>query len=267
MEGFLKRNPAVKTLKSKKIDYKRVKSVTIEAIQEFFRILTIPEVKQIPKNLRWNMDETGIAEGVQKDNLVLGCSGKPSIFVQSSEGRTWTSIVECISAEGRYLSPLVIFKGKTSFDATVNGWTSNDIGLQWLEKVFIPGTAADALAQGSKRLLIIDGHGSHVSDEFMWKCYCEGIYLACLPAHSSHVTQPLDLSVFSPLKASYRKHLRIHNYIFNSAPISKQNFLRCYSHAWKEAFTSQTIINDHTRDKVIDVLPWHTPLPVTPRKP
>ncbi|KZL81973.1 hypothetical protein CI238_05935 [Colletotrichum incanum] len=32
MEGFLKRNPAVKTLKSKKIDYKRVKSVTIEAI-------------------------------------------------------------------------------------------------------------------------------------------------------------------------------------------------------------------------------------------
>jgi 4-hydroxybenzoate polyprenyltransferase len=303
MEGFLRRNPAVKTLTSKKIDYKRVKSVTVDAIQEFFSILTIPIVKQIPQSLRWNMDETGIAEGVQKDGLVVGCSGKPSIFVQSSEGRTWTSIVECVSADGRHLPPLVIFKGKTvqhqwfpeqiddfkgwTFDATVNGWTSNDIGLQWLEKIFIPGTAEDAIKLKSKRLLVIDGHGSHVSDSFMWKCYCEGIYLACLPPHSSHITQPLDLSVFSPLKESYRKHLRTHNYIFNSAPIGKQNFLRCYSHARKEAFTSNTIISgwratglwpvniakplksrhmDHTRETHIRPLPWHIPLPQTPER-
>ncbi|KAE9565961.1 hypothetical protein CGMCC3_g17862 [Colletotrichum fructicola] len=257
MEGFLRRNPAVKTLKARKINARRVKDVTIDDVKQFFAILNLPEVKKIPMSLRWNMDETGIAEGTQRDDLVLGCSGKPSIFVQSSEDRTWTSIVECISANGQSLPPLVIFKGKTvqqqwfpqdltnfaswHFTSSKNGWTSNSIGIEWLEKVFLPGTASEAKRLRSKRLLIMDGHGSHVSNEFIWKYYINDVYLACFPAHSSHFTQPLDMSVFSPLKGSYRRHLEERNYILNSAPISKQNFLQCYSHARSDALQPHII--------------------------
>ena len=87
----------------------------------------------------------------------------------------------------------------------------------------------------------MDGHRSHISDEFMWKCYINDVYLACLPAHSSHFTQPLDMSVFSPLKGSSRCYLEERNYLLNSAPIGKQNFLRCYSYARSEALRSHII--------------------------
>jgi hypothetical protein len=70
--------------------------------------------------------------------------------------RAWTSFIECISATGQALKPLVIFKGKTvqqqwfptdidkydnwQFTASDNGWTSDKTAFEWLEKVFIPST-------------------------------------------------------------------------------------------------------------------------------
>lgn len=41
----------------------------------------------------------------------------------------------------------------------------------------------------------------------MWECYKNNIYLLFLPLYMSHVLQPLDIGVFSPLKQAYRKQL------------------------------------------------------------
>ncbi len=53
----------------------------------------------------------------------------------------------------------------------------------------------------------MDGHGSHVANDFMWECFNHDIYLLFLPPHSSHITQPCDLSCFSVLKRAYRRLL------------------------------------------------------------
>jgi hypothetical protein len=42
------------------------------------------------------------------------------------------------------------------------GWTDHELTLEWLQKIFIPET----YIEGQFRLLIVDGHGSHVSDDF-----------------------------------------------------------------------------------------------------
>ncbi len=77
--------------------------------------------------------------------------------------------------------------------------------MEWLQYVFLPRTQPKDPTQG--RLLILDGHDSHTTDDFMWNCFNNNVYLVFLPAHTSHVLQPLDLSVFSPLKQAYRKYL------------------------------------------------------------
>ena len=41
----------------------------------------------------------------------------------------------------------------------------------------------------------------------MYLCYQHNIHLLYLPAHASHVLQPLDQSVFGPLKAAYKMEL------------------------------------------------------------
>ena len=52
-------------------------------------------------------------EGFRANGLVVGSAGKRSIQKKQPGSRTWTSFLECISATGKALSPLVMFKGKT----------------------------------------------------------------------------------------------------------------------------------------------------------
>ena len=51
------------------------------------------------------------------------------------------------------------------FTATDNGWTSDATTLKWLQKVFIPQTAPRDPKE--PRLLILDGHKSHETLEFI----------------------------------------------------------------------------------------------------
>ena len=113
MEGFFKRNPAVRTLKSKKISSARVTSVTAKSIQDLFDRLGNPTIRNIPPQHRYNMDETGIMEGQGLNGLVVGRAERANIYVKSPETRVWTSILECVSATGKSIDPLIIFRGKS----------------------------------------------------------------------------------------------------------------------------------------------------------
>jgi hypothetical protein len=53
---------------------------------------------------------------------------------------------------------------------------------------------------GKRRLLVIDGHSSHLTTRFLRFCITRDIDLALLPPHTSHITQPLDIACFGPLK-------------------------------------------------------------------
>lgn len=200
------------------------------------------------------MDEAGILEGQGTNGLVLGSSQKVAVRRKQPGSRAWTSFVECISATGRSLPPLVIFKGQSvqqqwfpldlvpyttwQFTATEKGWITDSTAVEWLERVFIPGTQP---ATPEPRLLVVDGHGSHETTQFMWLCFQHNIRLLFLPPHTSHVLQPLDLAVFSSLKAAYRKELNTLVNLTDSTAIGKRGFLDCYRRARLAGLTSQNI--------------------------
>jgi len=50
------------------------------------------------------------------------------------------------------------------------------------------------------RLLVKDGHGSHITAKVIAHCMKHAIDLLILPPHTSHILQPLVVGVFSPLK-------------------------------------------------------------------
>ena len=52
-------------------------------------------------------------------------------------------------------------------------------------------------------LLIQDGHSTHVSIELVELARENGVYLLCLPSHSSHVLQPLDVGIYKFLKTFF----------------------------------------------------------------
>jgi hypothetical protein len=92
-----------------------------------------------------------------------------------------------------------------SWACNMKGWTCNAIGEEWMRKCFEPTTRNKA--NGATRLLICDGHGSHVTASFVKFCMDSNIEVVLLPPHSSHLTQPLDVGIFSPLKQKMAEEL------------------------------------------------------------
>ena len=174
---FLNRHPELKTKLGRQTDWERINAATLANITRLFDLYKT--VSWIPPQRRYNADEGGIVKGQGINGLVIGSSEQNpnTVPVKTTNTRTWTSIVECISAAGVALDPLVIFKAKSiqdqwfkreflaqhpSWEVTFseNGWTSNDIAVEWLEKVFLPQTRTGN--PDDIRLLIVDGHGSHI---------------------------------------------------------------------------------------------------------
>ena len=88
---------------------------------------------------------------------------------------------------------------------TINGWTNNETGLEWL-KHFDKHTTTRA--KGLYRMLVLNRHGSHESAEFQEYCKAHNIITLCLPPYSSYLTQPLDVGCFSVLKRVYSREIK-----------------------------------------------------------
>ena len=249
---FIKRQPRVASVVGRKLEAQRAEAATPEQMRAFLE--KYDEIRRrldIQTENTYNMDETGVALGVCTNTRVLASSTKKKAYIKAPENREWVSIIECISATGRKLRCAVIFKGKslqtTWFPSSIpgwlyttseNGWTSNEIGVEWLQRIFIPETAT---SDGQWRLLILDGHGSHIDIEFLWLCKQHRIYLLFLPAHSSHVVQPLDLAPFSVIKSSYRRQIQDLASLDDAVAVKKERFITCYYHARKEGLTPRII--------------------------
>lgn len=93
-------------------------------------------------------------------------------------------MIEAILTNGKVLDPGIIFKGKDlqeqwfveefkktcpkwRYITSPNGWTSNDIGVAWLEQVLIPQMATRRKDESDAVLFILDGHYSHTSVCFL----------------------------------------------------------------------------------------------------
>ena len=66
-----------------------------------------------------------------------------------------------------------------------NGLTDNNLCIEWLKDYFEPATRAEL--QGEYRLLIVDGHASHVSNKFIKFVKANKIICLCLSPHSTHL--------------------------------------------------------------------------------
>ena len=154
IENFLRRNPEVKSLKAVPLDQIRKNSTSEANIKLFFEMMAHPKISSIAPQFQYNMDETGLMEGMAYSGKVLTGREKKTECLSTPTCRTWTTIVKCINATGQCIDPLVIFKGKSvqrqwfpddqsgmqgwHFEAQDNGFIDCGIAQGWLENCFIP---------------------------------------------------------------------------------------------------------------------------------
>jgi hypothetical protein len=156
----------------------------------------------------------------------------------------WITVLACVCTDGQALPPALIFqkisglqsgwledveagKHKAFFSNTPSGWSNNDLGLAWLEQVFEHATLTKAWQRW--QLLILDGHASHLTMDFIGFCNAHKTLLAVFYPHATHTLQPLDVVLFAPLAALYT--LQLIQYLYNS-----QGLMLCTKATFSRSF-------------------------------
>lgn len=263
------------------LDSNRQSSEDVNRVIAYFNSLrkVIDEEGVIPEDI-WNMDETGFRIGVGKDQLIITKRKRAHLF-SMPENRESATAIEAIATDGRHLPLFLILSGQLHMsnwyrqqldEATViavspTGYSNDQLSFQWIQHF-----DRHASSIGSKRLLILDGHGSHHTIEFIEYCEAHGIIPFAMPPHLTHLLQPLDVAVFQPLKHYHAKALDIlvRDGIIN---ITKLEFLSIIQQVRDQAFKASTIKSAFKKtgiwpfnpqlviQQLVDRAPAHTPSP------
>ncbi len=212
----------------------------------------------------YNMDEKGFMLGiVGRSKRVFSKAMYKQKRVRESlqdGNREWITLLATVCADGTALSPGIIFQSANStlqsswvdsikpgkhsvyVSSSPSGWTNNDIGLAWLEQVFDRETKAKA--RSAWRLLILDGHGSHVTQDFINYCDENKILLCVFPPHSTQTLQPLDVVMFKPLSTAYSSELAEHlQRAQGLLPVKKGDFFDLFWRAWCSSFVEKNVLS------------------------
>ena len=142
----------------------------------------------VPGNV-YNMDETGVQlRSVLSSLKVLVSQQGLNNYRDAGVKRVLVTAIEYISADSRYLAPLIICPASTNpttwttyptprwyFACSKTGYTDTEISLYWIKHVF--GPLARARADHKPRILINDGFRTHKSLELLKFCFENNIIL------------------------------------------------------------------------------------------
>jgi len=265
-QKFLKRHPQIKTAYIPPLDKERAMAQDPAILAGWFNLFqSLKEEHGIEIEDIYNMDEKGFMQGVIAKLRVMISKYEKKAHMTQCGNREWVSLIECISMDGRVLKPWIIFKGKVQQKAwfevlkeghiavSENGWTDNELGLAWIRKCFDPETKI--CQKGEYRMLLIDGHASHIATQVIDYCVSQKIILLCLPAHTTHLLQPLDVGVFAPLATAYKAHVQRITRLGTSYSIDKTDFLELYQLARHEAITPLNIRKSWTATGLLPFSP------------
>lgn len=252
-DGFKQRHPMLTIRKPQPLSYCRALCANPEIICDFFgkvgslygRLNVVSKPMQV-----FNCDETSISI-VHKPGKVIAQLGRRNVYsITSAErGKTHT-ILACVSASGYVLPPLMVFPRKrsvpdnlkagavpnTMFLNSENGWINSEIYLQWL-KFF-----AQNIPPIRPVVLIQDGHASHISIDVIEFTRANGIHLLCLPAHTTHVLQPLDVGVFKSFKSNFSKACTKYIASHPGRVVTSDVLASLVAEAWPSSFTLLNIM-------------------------
>lgn len=199
----------------------RARGFNKKAVESFFNMIEpLQEEKQFPPSKIFNVDETGITTVQGRPSKVVALRGRKQVgtLTSAERGELATAVI-CMSASGVFIPPMIImprvrqrpeYANGTPPDTLVichkSGWMQLDLFEQWFDH-FLTHTQASI---DNPILLILDGHKTHTQNiSVIDKARTHGVTIVCLPPHTSHHLQPLDVSFMGPLSTFYSQEVEI----------------------------------------------------------
>jgi hypothetical protein len=249
---FIKRLPDnlnLQLVKQKPIDAKRVDSYEIGEIVHWFDLLE-PYIRRIPPCNIYNFDESGFQVGQGKPQKVVTANPHRATVSTGGHGESLT-VIECIAADGWVMSPYFIVAGEHHLErwfhpnlpddyriaTSPKGYITKELAFDWL-RFFHENTSHRA--NNEPRLLLFDGHRTHLTYAFLRFCEFNNIIPYCFVPHTTHFAQPLDGHPFLAYKHYYRS---ANNAIvqWGGSVTDKADFFRDIPRTRRRTFKASTI--------------------------
>ncbi|KAI1004222.1 hypothetical protein K3495_g3989 [Podosphaera aphanis] len=253
LQHFIARNPSVSSMVGRKIDSSRAFAASLDNIRAFLELFerTRTQVGVHQEDI-WNIDETSLALWVCTNTQVVAKSTKKKTCVKSPENREWVSNIEAVSATGKKLKCLLIFKG--NFFRLLGSHSKTYLNVSTRPQKMAEPPMKSVSTELKKNYTWLGTEGvwkpnpyfrrtcpPHTDVESMWQCRQNKIHCLYLPPHSSHVFQPLDLAPFSALKTKYRSEIAALSVLNDAALIKKERFVVSYNKAREKDLSERVI--------------------------
>ena len=248
---FKQRHPQLSLRRSDPLDRNRAEALNSSIVNEYYDLLhTVLTDNNILNNARQilNCDETFVPLDYSREKVVT-TKGAKNVYRQSQGTSEHITMLCCASAAGFPLPPLIIFSkcfpgGQYRFDGpddalyakSESGWIDVELFITWFKKIFLKFAVPQR-----PLLLLIDGHKSHMGLELVDLCRENNVILFCLPPHTTHALQPLDVSVFKSLKDHFSKSVRSLTFAKKNFVVSKRDFSRIIKSPFERAFSIPNI--------------------------
>ncbi|KAJ8947302.1 hypothetical protein NQ318_004552 [Aromia moschata] len=211
--SFMRRYPQLSFRKPEATSLSRVTAFNRGEVDVFFNNLELLfEKYHFEVHRIYNVDETGIST-VHNPGRILARKGEK----------------QCIRA---------IYPAHARY-TNVSGWITEELFTEWLQHF---AKYANATPE-QPILLILDNHSTHSSLASYTFCRNSGIHLLSLPPHTSHRTQPLDVTFFKSLKTAYHqecdKYMKSRNY----EKIKDTDIAELFGNAYNRVTTIEKALN------------------------
>jgi len=162
-----------------------------------------------------NYDETNLSDDPGKKCAIFKRGMKHPVNVVNTS-KSSTSVMFAVTGDGVLQAPYVVYKSAHLYDSwtegapsgtrcnrSKSGWFDLTCFADWVKTVAIPYFRN----KSGKKILLGDNLSSHVDLELIELCKQYDVHFIYLPPNSTHLTQPLDVAFFRPLKILWRKIL------------------------------------------------------------